>query len=243
MNRLRLRRPSHGTVIAYLALFVALGGGAVAASNLGKNTVGTKQLKKNAVTKAKVRKNSITTPKIKKNAINRSKIKNDAINGAKIADNSVTGSEIDATTTPFSRIVHEARGSTAVDLPNKALVPYPLANAAYTQEPGRDDTFVGAVDVTFAPSCEAPRSVLGYVLLDAANPAEPSETNVVAFGAALDQAGGQVTKRVSLGPYLGASFQPDTPTGHTVSVVAEVECKAGSGATATFGAVDVIGVK
>jgi hypothetical protein len=42
-------RPSHTTVIAYVALFVALGGGAYAAT-LPKNSVGPKQLKSNAVT-------------------------------------------------------------------------------------------------------------------------------------------------------------------------------------------------
>jgi hypothetical protein len=51
----KLRRPSHTTVVAYLALLVALGGSAYAASSLAKNSVGSKQLKKNAVTTAKSR--------------------------------------------------------------------------------------------------------------------------------------------------------------------------------------------
>src|SRR5262249_33613258 len=55
----RVWRPSHATVIAYLALFVALGGSAYA-FHLGKNSVGTKQLRKNAVTGAKVKDNSLT---------------------------------------------------------------------------------------------------------------------------------------------------------------------------------------
>lgn len=59
-DRPKLKRPSHGTVVAYLALFVALGGSAYAASHLGKNSVGTKQLKKNAVTGAKVKDQSLT---------------------------------------------------------------------------------------------------------------------------------------------------------------------------------------
>jgi hypothetical protein len=45
-NRMRLGRPSHATVVAYLALFVALGGSAYAVGNLGKNTVGSKQLRR-----------------------------------------------------------------------------------------------------------------------------------------------------------------------------------------------------
>ena len=49
--------------IAYLALFVALGGTAYAAS-LPANSVGTKQLKPNAVTTAKIRNEAISTDKV-----------------------------------------------------------------------------------------------------------------------------------------------------------------------------------
>jgi hypothetical protein len=53
MSRL-LRRLSYANVVATLALFVALGGGAYAATQLKKNSVGTKQLKNGAVTEAKI---------------------------------------------------------------------------------------------------------------------------------------------------------------------------------------------
>ena len=62
-NRVKLGRPSHSTLVAYLALFVALGGSAYA-FHLGKNSVGTKQLKKEAVTAAKVRKGTLTGTQI-----------------------------------------------------------------------------------------------------------------------------------------------------------------------------------
>jgi hypothetical protein len=55
MSRILPCRPSPAMVVALLALFVALGGGAYAAISLPKNSVGTKQLKKNAVTSGKVR--------------------------------------------------------------------------------------------------------------------------------------------------------------------------------------------
>ena len=69
-----LRRPRHATVVAYLALFVAMGGTAIAASTLGKNTVGPKQLKKNAVTTAKVKKEAITGAKVKKGTLSGTQI-------------------------------------------------------------------------------------------------------------------------------------------------------------------------
>jgi hypothetical protein len=40
----RVRRPSHATIVAYVALFIALGGAAYAGVNLPANSVGTKQL-------------------------------------------------------------------------------------------------------------------------------------------------------------------------------------------------------
>jgi hypothetical protein len=46
-------------VISCLALFLALGGTAFAATHLGKNSVGTKQLKANSVTNAKVKDGSL----------------------------------------------------------------------------------------------------------------------------------------------------------------------------------------
>ena len=62
---MRLRRPSPSMVVALLALFVALGGGAYAAVSLPKNSVGAKQLKRNAVTGKKIKKSAVSSPKVK----------------------------------------------------------------------------------------------------------------------------------------------------------------------------------
>jgi hypothetical protein len=51
---------SYANVVATMALFVALGGGAYAAINLPKNSVGAKQIKKNAVSGRKVKNRSLT---------------------------------------------------------------------------------------------------------------------------------------------------------------------------------------
>jgi len=63
-KRMKLGRPSHGTVVAYLALFVAIGGSAYAANQLPSNSVGTKQLKNNAVKGPKVANGSLTAADI-----------------------------------------------------------------------------------------------------------------------------------------------------------------------------------
>ncbi len=60
-----------GNAVAYLALFVALTGTAIAADVLPRNSVGTAQIKKNAVTGKKVKKNTLTGRNIKESSLAR----------------------------------------------------------------------------------------------------------------------------------------------------------------------------
>lgn len=78
------RRPSHTTVIAYLALFVALSGTAIAAKKIGPSG-----LQKNAVTTKKIANDAVTTGKLKDGAVTEPKLGNDAVTGGKLAANAV----------------------------------------------------------------------------------------------------------------------------------------------------------
>jgi len=64
MQKRHLKAPSPALVISLIALFVALGGTAYAATSLPNNSVGTKQLKKNAVTAPKIKNHAVTASKI-----------------------------------------------------------------------------------------------------------------------------------------------------------------------------------
>lgn len=64
MEALR-RKLNYANAMATIAVFVAVGGSAYAATQLPKNSVGAKQLKKDAVTTAKVKDGAITGQKIK----------------------------------------------------------------------------------------------------------------------------------------------------------------------------------
>lgn len=108
-----LPRLTYANVIASLALFIALGGAAVAAG-LPKNSVGPNQIKKGAVTPKALRKGAVTSGKIAPKAvvagklgpnavlpgnlgagiINTSKIAASAVNAEKIANNVVTTNKI-----------------------------------------------------------------------------------------------------------------------------------------------------
>jgi len=67
------KRLTYANVMSSIAVFLVLGGAAVAAG-LAKNSVGSKQLKKNAVTTAKIKANAVTTAKIKNGAITGAKV-------------------------------------------------------------------------------------------------------------------------------------------------------------------------
>jgi hypothetical protein len=82
MSKIRAKRPSPSLVISILALFVALGGSAYAASK-----VGTKDIKNKAITAAKIKKNAITTAKIKNEAVTGAKIKESTLGAVPSAVN------------------------------------------------------------------------------------------------------------------------------------------------------------
>ncbi len=242
-------RLTYANVISTLALFLVLAGGAAYAAKVAKRSVGSPQLKSNAVTTAKIKANAVTTRKIKKNAVSNAKIKNGAINTEKIAAGSVTNEDLEPAGMPFGRVVHRARGSAFRALPDKEPLSYPLSEAVFTQAGNEVDSFVGAVDVIVSAACEPPRGVEAAILLDSPNPTspEPDPSEVVAAGTYQDTAtGGAVSRRIELGPsaqYSGTRFEPGTARSHTLSLVLNSSCTTGSGVTATFGGVDVIGTK
>ena len=64
MGQLRSRRPSHATVVAYLGLFVALGGTGYAISELEKDGVTSKHLKDGGVKTKDIADDAVTSPKV-----------------------------------------------------------------------------------------------------------------------------------------------------------------------------------
>jgi hypothetical protein len=74
--------------LALLALFIALGGTAYAAT-LPRNSVGPRQLKKNAVTSKKIKRNAVTTSKIKNGQVTPSDVRDDSLTGLEIVETSL----------------------------------------------------------------------------------------------------------------------------------------------------------
>jgi hypothetical protein len=108
MLRAVLRRLTYANVIATMALFLALGGGAVWAANKQAAKVGTGKLKPNAVTAGKIKANAVTTSKIRENAVTNAKIREGAVNFGKLA----AGTNVVATATSSPVAVNGASAVT-----------------------------------------------------------------------------------------------------------------------------------
>lgn len=239
-------RLTYANVVSTLALFLVVAGGAAYAAKVPKKSVGPGQLKANAVTTAKIKANAITTRKIKKNSIATAKIKDGAIESAKIADGSVGLTELNTATLPFGKVVRRARATTTLAV-TEAPKNYPLSEATFTQAATENDSFIGAVDVTFAAECTAPRSVTAYLLIDAADPLKLADSEIVAGGEFTDASGvGALSRRIEIGPFgeaTGTKFEPGTSKNRKLSLVLKGACTVGGGISATFGGINVIATK
>jgi len=96
----RIVKFMEGNTIAMIALFIALGGTATAATTLAANSVGSKQIKKNAVTAAKIKNGAVTNAKLGAGAVTGAKIAAGTITGDKIAAGTITGDKINVATLP-----------------------------------------------------------------------------------------------------------------------------------------------
>jgi hypothetical protein len=88
------RHLNPATVIACIALFVALGGAAVAAKTASKNSVKTASIANGAVTTAKIRNGAVTTGKLRNGAVTGQKIAPATIGSDQLANGSVRSGQL-----------------------------------------------------------------------------------------------------------------------------------------------------
>ena len=98
MNRIR-QSPSPAMVVAFIALFAALSGGAYAAKKIGSknlrsNAVTTKKIKNGAVTGKKIKSRAVTNSRLGDGAVTAAKIRDGAVGTTKIGDGAVTGTKL-----------------------------------------------------------------------------------------------------------------------------------------------------
>ena len=119
----RIRAHFQSNVVAYLALFVALGGTTYAATSLPRNSVTTKSIRKGAVTKPKIAK--------------------DAVTGAAVKDRSLSGADIDPTA--LGSVPDSAHATNADNATNAGNA----ANAANAAHAGNSDQLGGLAPESF----------------------------------------------------------------------------------------------
>ena len=107
ISKERLLHPA--TIIATIALLVALSGAGYAAT-----TIGTAQLKNNAVTTPKIKNAAVNTAKLKNNAVNSSKLASGAVKAADLANGGVTGAKLANDAVTAAKIAGGAVGTAAL---------------------------------------------------------------------------------------------------------------------------------
>src|SRR6476659_7400243 len=102
---MRIPRPqlNYANVIATLALFVALGGAAVAAG-LPSNSVGTTQLKRGAVSAAKLKRAAVTSGKIAPKAVSAGKLGANAVLPGNLGNGIITTNKLSDSAVIASKI-------------------------------------------------------------------------------------------------------------------------------------------
>jgi hypothetical protein len=131
-----LPKLSYSNVIATIALFIALGGAAVAAG-LPKNSVGPKQLKRGAVTAAKIRKAAVTSGKLAPKSVVAGKLGANAVLPGNIGNGAITSAKIGAGAVIAASIKNGV--VTANKLANEAVTTAKLGKGSVTPAKLSDD--------------------------------------------------------------------------------------------------------
>jgi hypothetical protein len=133
------KKLTYSNVLASLALFVALGGAAVAAG-LPNNSIGARKLKNGAVTTKKLRTQAVTARKIASGAVTGAKLAagavgagalaNGAVTGAKLGNNAVTSAKLAGDAVTNSKIANGVVGTNK--LGNEVVTTEKLKNGSVT---------------------------------------------------------------------------------------------------------------
>jgi hypothetical protein len=141
-------------LVAYLALFVALGGSSYAAVQLTPGSVRTRALARGAVTHRKLAADSVTTANVADRSLTRADFKLGALSGPGRGGSNGSrgpagppgragGAVIGARASSMGSVVARQGASTAV----------PLSGGAWTQDSGELDLIAGTMTVKTPPAC------------------------------------------------------------------------------------------
>lgn len=200
--RVLLSKLTYANVVATLALFLALGGGAVmAAGQLGKNVVKsaniapkavkTQDIAPKAVKGAKIAANAVRNKNLAKNAVAGGKVRKGTLTRSKLKDGTLAGLQVADVEAPFVPGLSDDPPSTGEG------VPIPLAgNPTFTPKAGKSYMLLGEMRGTpvdrdrdeFFFGCFAGARIyvggypVAFVGISASKDAEPPEPKVEPVG-------------------------------------------------------------
>lgn len=102
LRRIRARRPSHTTIVAYLALFIAVGGGSAFAV-VAANQVNSRSIVDGQVKARDLGANSVGPAKVVDKSLTGSELAPNSIAGSRISDNSITGFDVNEASLNLTR--------------------------------------------------------------------------------------------------------------------------------------------
>ena len=134
------RHLTYANVTATIALFLALGGGAVYAAS----RISTSNIERNAVTTQKIAPRAVTSKRLAQGAVRSRQLARRAVGSQAIAQGAVGRNKLQ---TPVFFVAEASGGSAPV---TNGPDPYPIDGGTWTQEPGEINVIFGGADVTIA---------------------------------------------------------------------------------------------
>lgn len=251
---MRIPRPqiSYANVIASIALFVALGGVAIAAG-LPRYSVGSKQLKSGAVTKRTLHKKAVTAGKLAPQAVTAGKLAANAVlsgnlgdgivTPTKLADGAVITSKIKPGAVNSNKLDNQAVTGAKIDegavtngkIADKAVTLSKLAPGAIEQFQGKlesGQTVRGIFDLGGSPKVN--REAVDFQFPLQAPPAAP-EANILPAGGTSASCPGLDGQTPAAAPGQLCVYLKDTsPEFESLSFDAETVTRLGFGLRANF---------
>jgi hypothetical protein len=169
-------------LVAYLALFVALGGSSYAAVNLAPGSVRTRALAKAAVTHSKLAAKSVTSRNVANGSLTRADLKAGTLSGS--GRKGDRGDPGPAGRAGGAYIGERASSTGSVNAAHGGSTNVPLSGGTWTQDAGELDLIAGSMTVKTPPACTGSFgtaltvSVDGKVTTFGVPPQVPASTSV-----------------------------------------------------------------
>lgn len=203
--RALLRRLTYANVVATLALFLAVSGGAVmAAAQLGKNVVQSNNIARNAVKSQDIASNAVKTRNLAKNAVKAAKLAANAVTEKKIGKEAITRAKLKTGTLAGLQIVD----AQATNIPGLAT--------AVTSGAGTPIALTGTT--SFTPAAGKSYELLAELR---GNPVDAGEEFKACFAGVQIYVNGEPTA------FLGISADSEVPPPFSVNGVANASTAVG----------------